>query len=134
MNAASATGNLVIAGDTSSQSITGGRGTTSLWGGAGDAADTLSGNNSGTDMFWYGLGEGKDVLQNVGVEDVVNVYNINLANVTGAEIGNSSVAIKTTAGDTLTVNRTSGAATTTFQLADGSKWNANYSSKTWEQA
>ena len=84
-------------------------------------------------MFFYGYGEGKDVLQNVGTADLVNLDHIDLSQLTGYEIGSSAISITTAAGETLTVNKASSAASTTFALSDGSKWTANYSTKTWEQ-
>ena len=133
IDAASASGGNQLAGDSSSQSIAAGRGGDSLWGGAGTAADTLKGG-SGSDVFFYGYGNGKDVMQNVSGDDLVTLFDISLSQLKSAEISTTgSIVVTADNGDVLTVNKASGATGATFQLADGSKWTATYSTQEWSQ-
>ena len=131
INASSATGNAILAGDSNSQVITGGRGSSSLWGGAGSTKDTLVAGN-GTNTFFYGYGEGSDLVNNTGENDVINLYNITLNDLSGYEINGNKVTITTKAGDTLTVNGKA----TTYLVGDGQgniiTAHANHSTNKWE--
>ena len=128
IDASGNSGNTTIAGSSISETITGGTGNTSLWGGTGKDADVLNSTSGSTTMFFYGQNQGNDVI-NGSANDVVNLYGLNLADITSANIESSRVVFATTANDTVTVNGVQ-----TFQLADGSKWTANYTTNTWEQA
>lgn len=123
---------LVLAGDGASQTINAGRGDSSLWGGLGSAADTLKGSTTSGSVvnFFYGYGEGNDVINNSKTDDVVNLYNISLDQLTSAVIDTSKITITTNAGQTLTVNGTAN----TFVLAGGAKFQADRSTKTWSAA
>ncbi|MBQ6976144.1 MAG: hypothetical protein IJQ16_06300 [Selenomonadaceae bacterium] len=123
-------GENLIAGNSSSNLIVGGSGNNSLWGGAGGVDDTLQGG-SGYNAFWYGQGEGNDSLTNMKQGDVVNLYNINLSDITSAQVDSENVYVTTTSGNTLKVN-CSGEVTPTFQLANGEKYAYNRSSGTWQ--
>lgn len=124
------TGDVLFAGKANtSETITGGQGSSSLWGGAGNTKDVLVGNGSGTTQFFYGLGEGSDVI-NGSSQDSVNLYNITVNDITKATINDNNVVFTTTGNTTVTVSGGVG----TFKLADGSAWTANYSSKTWDPA
>ena len=120
--------NTTVAGSSTAETITGGSGNASLWGGAGTDADVLNATSGSTTMFFYGLNQGNDVI-NGSSNDVVNLYGLNLADITSANIESSRVVFATTANDTVTVNGVQ-----TFQLADGSQWKADYTTNTWTQA
>ena len=128
VDASGRAGNTTVAGSAIAETITGGSGSASLWGGAGQVADVLKSTTGSTTTFFYGLGNGSDSVSGSS-GDTVNLFDINLSDVTAAEIKNSQVIFTTSANDTVTV---SGAQT--FQLADGSKWTANYSTNSWEAA
>lgn len=122
MNATSSTGNIQLAGDSASQSIVGGQGNTSLWGGAGSATDTLVGG-SGVNEFFYLMGNGSDVISG-NATDTVNLLDIKLSDLTAANINTSSnsVIFTTKANETVTVS----GSVQNFKLGDGSAWVANY--------
>jgi len=128
LNAANSAGTNLLAGDANSNTIIGGRGTSSLWGGAGSADDILTGG-SGSNMFWYGQNEGNDTIQNAKQADTLNLYNVQLADITSIEKNDSGWNIGilsntlTLKGDMPTVN-----------LADGSKWTYNNENGSWQQA
>ena len=128
LNAANSAGNNILAGDSNSNTIIGGKGTSSLWGGAGSADDVLTGG-SGSNMFWYGQNEGNDTIQNAKSADTLNLYNVQLADITSIEKNDSGWNIGilsntlTIKGDMPTVN-----------LADGSSWTYNNENGSWQQA
>ncbi|MBQ7498842.1 MAG: hypothetical protein IJU00_13605 [Selenomonas sp.] len=125
---------VVLAGNGDvSETLIGGRGENSLWGGAGSANDTLTGSSAGTTTFYFGKGEGNDVITATSSEDKVLLYNVNLDDI--ANIDNStSGQLKFTLNDgaTLTIKgMSSSSSVSQFQLGDGSTW--TYSNKTWTQ-
>ena len=117
-----------LAGGAASETIIGGRGEASLWGGAGSAADTLRAG-TGENYLFYGFGEGNDVMLDTHRNDKVMLYDISLGQLTAANISGETVTLSTTAGQTLTVSGAAGA----FILADKSVWVPNRQSKTWAQ-
>lgn len=127
IDASGNTGNTTIAGSAIAETITGGTGNASLWGGNGKDADVLNATSGSTTMFFYGQNQGNDVI-NGSANDMVNLYGLNLADVKSANIENSRVVFTTTANDTVTVNGVQ-----TFQLADGTKWKADYTTNQWTQ-
>ena len=127
INASGNSGNTTIAGSATAETITGGSGNASLWGGNGKDADMLNSTSGSTTMFFYGQNQGNDVF-NGSTNDVMNLYDLNLANVKSANIESGRVVFTTTASDTVTVNGVQ-----TFQLADGTKWKADYSTNQWTQ-
>ncbi len=136
VNASASTGTLLLAGDAGSQSMVGGSGNTTLWGGNGvGVSDTLKAG-SGTTTFFYGYSEGNDVLQNVKEEDTVYLFTLNLDNLQDASKAietTGKITLTTTTGDSLTINRASGATVAHIMTADGSKYTATYATKTWSQ-
>lgn len=129
VDAGNAAGSVLVAGDSSSQTIVGGKGSSTLWGGAGSAADTLKGSSGGTSMFFWGTDEGKDIVQSNSANDSVNLYSVKLADVdlTKTAITNSGVTLALNDGSMLTVQTTHDI---TF-LVDGTSWTAQHNSKTW---
>ena len=123
-------GDVLMAGKADTkETIIGGKSNASLWGGAGNTADVLKSTSGSTTDFFYGLGDGNDSISG-SANDTVNLYNINLSDITKADINSSSVVFTTTANNTVSVSGSVG----TFKLADGTAWTANYSSKTWSAA
>lgn len=128
VDASGRAGNTTIAGSAIAETITGGSGNASVWGGVGQVADVLRSTSGSTTMFFYGLGNGSDNISG-SANDTVNLFDIKLSDIASANIQNSQVILTTSTNDTVTV---SGAQT--FQLADGSRWTANYSNNQWEAA
>ena len=122
-------GENILAGNSSSNVIIGGSGNNSLWGGEYNVADTLQGG-SGFNMFWYGIGEGSDSITNAKEGDVVNLYNISLDRILNAQVSAGNISVTMSNGNVLTIQDSSNV-TPTFQLADGTKYNYNRSSNTW---
>ena len=130
LDASAATGSLELGGSTAADVITGGTGSSSLWGGAGNVSDTLKGG-SGEDTFFYGLGEGNDVFVNVASTDKVMLYGINAADVTGATYSATKTTLTMSDGAKLTFNNLANGATFTL---DDSKYTYNSSKKAFEKA
>lgn len=117
-----------LAGTTASESLVGGRAAASLWGGTGSASDTLRAG-TGENILFYGYGEGDDVIQNTYRNDTVMLYNIGLDQISATNINGELISIRTTAGQTLTVN----GKTELFVLGDGSNWKPDRNSGTWQK-
>lgn len=120
----------ILAGNSDKNTIVGGKGSSSLWGGTGSSADSVVGTAGGTAQFFYGLGEGNDTLVAASSNDNVNLYNISLSDITAGEITGSGVKLTTTAGDNVWVS--TGNKNIKFTLSDGSTYTANQSTKQWE--
>lgn len=127
LDASGATGSLELGGSTAADVITGGTGSSSLWGGAGDVSDTLKGG-SGENTFFYGLGEGNDVFVNVASTDKVMLYGINAADVTGATYSATKTTLTMSDGAKLTFNNLANGATFTL---DDSEY--TYNNKAFEK-
>ena len=104
-----------------------------MWGAAGN--DWLCGND-GEDMFWYGKGEGADVVMDCGDEDLVNLYSIELGDITYLDINdeNRTIGIGLAEGEGLTISASDVATSTTIQLSDGSRWKYSYNDRNWSYA
>lgn len=116
-----ATGNFKIVGDASvNNTISGGDGTNYLNGG-GASKDTLRGVSSATDNFYWGTTDGNDTLENVGAEDIVQLYDIKLADIdvatTVKNLKSDKAVIVLNSQQKLTINSTIEDGTT-FALAD----------------
>ena len=122
-------GDVVVAGNSESQSIVGGKGAGMLWGGAGSASDTLKSSAGSTTMFYWGVGEGNDLIVSEGTTDVVNLYDVTLAdlNLSNTNITDGGVTLSLNDGSTLTVQTKRNM---TFAM-DGMRWTADLSSKNW---
>ena len=130
VDASESTGNNNIAGQTNRNiEIKSGSGNSTLWGGSGMSDDTLIGGD-GIDRFMFGRQEGNDLIIGAGDNDTVDLYNINLTDLTAIEPEGSSFTARFNNGEySLTLENYS--ASTTFRLADNSTW--NYSKKEWVQ-
>lgn len=127
LDASGAAGSLELGGSTAADVITGGQGSSSLWGGAGNVSDTLKGG-SGENTFFYGLGEGNDVFVNVASTDKVMLYGINAADVTGATYSATKTTLTMSDGAKLTFNNLANGAT--FTLNDSEY---TYNNKAFEK-
>ena len=124
-------GENVIGGNTNPNLIIGGDGFNSLWGGAGDAADTLRGGAS-SDLISYGYGEGNDIIQNLDENDAVILYNISLNQITGAQVDDEKISLTIDNWHTMTVE-CDGENSPLFGLADGNIYRYSRSSGSWQQ-
>lgn len=123
------TGSVLIAGSAAnSETIKGGNGDSSLWGGAGSNKDVLIGNSSATNVFFYGMGNGSDSISGSS-KDTINLFDIQLSDLTAATIDttNRRVILTTTANETVTVSGgvqdfVVGGVTYTTKYASSSDW------------
>ena len=132
---------VIVGGNNARDTIYAGSGDSSLWGGN-DGFDTLAGG-SGVDMFFYGTNDGDDWIQSASENDVINLYDVTLADIIAADWASPSAraeegavfeqAIVFTSGRTLGISNLS-SVSPTFQLADGSKWQFNRSTTSWQSA
>ena len=118
-----------------SETLTGGSGTNSLWGGSGAVSDTLVGTG-GTTTYGFGKGDGNDVILHSGSDDTVLLYNVSLNDVKSAAVQSSANAfvINLTDGSSLTLKGYSSNSAKTFTLGDGTSWTYSYSTKGWTKA
>ena len=130
VNAVDNPNNLILAGNSISNVIYDGAGNSSLWGGNGNVDDTLVGS-SGAEMFWYGKYDGYDVITNADSSDVVNLYDVNLSEITAANVSASQVVIRFNTGTALVINDSNNV-TPTFQLGGGGRYNYNRNSGQWQ--
>lgn len=130
VNAEENSNNLILAGNSISNTIYDGSGNSSLWGGTGNVDDTLVGS-SGAEMFWYGKYDGYDVITNADSSDVVNLYDVNLSEITAANVSANQVVIRFNTGTALVI-KDSNSVTPTFQLGGGGRYNYNRASGQWQ--
>ena len=124
---------LILAGTYSnSNTIYGGAGNSSLWGGLNNFNDTLVGG-TGSEMFWYGKYDGNDVIEDASSNDTVNLYNIGLDAITELNISANKTFLRFDTGLTLTI-KDEGELTPTFQLADSQRYKYNHDSGEWINA
>ena len=133
INASQAYGSNVLMGNTDSNAIYGGKGTTTLWGGNGNAADTLFGGDEGVDYFMYARTEGNDIIYSDDAKDIISLYNSTLSDITNLHVDDHCVLVTFNTGEILNLGNST-PITPTFQLADGSKYNYNRETKSWQNA
>lgn len=115
----------VIVGNTQGNVLRAGYNGAWIWGWEGN--DTLYGGD-GSDMYWFGKGEGSDVIENCDASDIVNLWSINLSDITSIETdSDNNFSFSFNDGNTLKVN-TSGTSTT-FQLTEGHRWRYDHNSR-----
>ena len=106
LNASAVEGKSTLAGNGYDNLIIGSSENSSMWGGnSHEANDTLVGG-AGADMFWYGKNEGNDVITGTDENDVINLYNVNIADVESYDtwnITNNSVSFNLKDGGSLTI-------------------------------
>lgn len=121
---ASTAGANILVGDVANNIILSGGNNSALWGGFGD--DIIYGG-AGADVFFFGAGEGNDIFCNVGDDDVINLYNATLSDLT--------LALETDSGMMLGVGSNVlaivGQSNTAIAFADGSAIRYNRADKTW---
>ena len=122
---------ILIGADDKNNKITGGYGSSSLWGGSGrNSDDTLIGG-SGYNEFFYAVGNGNDIIQNASSGDLVNLASVSLSQITSAETSFDSINIRFNDGGNLSVqNNPTGLA---YQVAEGiftyNKYTGQWSNK-----
>ena len=108
---------ILVGSAATANTITGGTGTNWLNGG-GASKDTLVGVTGSTDNFYFGKEDGNDIIENLGAEDKVNLYDIATTDIAAVKVSDSKTVITLKNDSKLTINGglTDGA---TFVLTDG---------------
>ena len=130
IDASNSTGNNTLAGDSNSNQIIAGQGADSLWGGNGEISDTLIGG-SGEDTFFFGKNEGDDSIENASADDTINLYDVTLNDITSADVTDNTISIVLNTESNLKI-KSANNLSSTFQLADGSKWKFDHNSNAWQ--
>ena len=128
LDASSAEGNDILAGNQLDNLIIGGTGKNSIWGGYGNSDDTLVGG-SGQNTFYYELGNGNDVINNAHDGDIISLEDVYLDNILSADITSGGVSVDFQGGGSLTVNSN---AAVEYRLADGTTYTADHTRKEWQ--
>ena len=114
-----------LAGGANSETIFASQGDSSLWGGSG-GNDTLTGG-SGDDEFFYSFGNGNDIINNATENDVVNIFNTDLSQITKVETTTSQIKISFSDNGSLSINS---AENVGFKY-QGSTYQLDRHNKTW---
>jgi len=124
LSAAAVEGTAVLVGNSYDNVITAAQDNTSMWGGDAASNDTLIGG-AGADMFFYGVTggkEGNDTISGITEDDTVNLFGIQLADITDFDITNSTIALKFSGGGSLTMANNG----QTFMLANDTNQRYTY--------
>lgn len=137
IDASALTKDASIAGyDNLNDTITGGQGANSLWGGLG--GDDLLIGGSGQNTFFYLNGDGNDTIQSAKSGDTIELWNTSLSDLDLNSIAENSttksIAVKFNNGNTLTVTGTNltGVGFKLGQASDADVWSIN-KDKTWSK-
>ncbi len=87
----------------------------------------------GPETFRCGKNEGSDVVYTNQGHDVISLYDVNLSDITSAEVVGEVIAIGFNTGTFLNVHNTA-EVTSIFQLSDGKRYNYNRSTNQWQGA
>lgn len=128
VDASSSSNNNLLYGDSASNTLIGGAGTTNLWGGESSADDLLIGG-TGQNIFRYGLDEGTDTITNAKSSDTLNLYNLQVSDIINFEDYGDSFKVNFSSG-VLNINNSE---IPTANLADGSTWTFNTDTRTFSQ-
>lgn len=132
INASATTGNNALLGDTNSNIIIGGTGVNVMWGGGGTAADMLIGTG-GENLFLLSKNEGNDSVMNAAHEDTIHLYDVSLSDIVGFAEANNAIALQFNTGSTIVVQDKE-LLSAKFQIADGSTYQYNHVTKSWQTA
>lgn len=124
IDASNSGGANILVGDVANNVILSGGNNSALWGGFGD--DVIYGGE-GSDVYFFGAGEGNDIICNVNADDVINLYNATMKDLTLALETGSGMLIGV-GSNVLTVV---GQSDTAISFADGSAIRYNRVAKTW---
>ncbi|MBO4779122.1 MAG: hypothetical protein J5497_00640, partial [Selenomonadaceae bacterium] len=122
----------IINGSAGADMIYAGDGGSQLWGGFGDASDTLIGGG-GTDIFIGGKNQGVDLFLNASSADIVHLNDATLSDIVATEENNGAIAVAFNNGNVIAA-QSSEVISATFMLADGSAYRFNHVTKSWQTA
>ena len=107
-----------------------GDGGSSLWGGSGTAADALVGG-AGMDIFNVGRNQGNDNIFTASSTDIVNLTDATLSDIVGTLGNDNGIAIGFNTGTVINIQSTD-TLSAAINLADGSSWRFNHTTKAWQ--
>ena len=131
IDASNATGDNSLGGDAKANIIIGGSGSNVLWGGEDSADDILFGG--GENVFFLGKANGNDFVANASVTDTVNLYNATLSDIVATSDNNGVISVAFNTGNVIAVQSTD-TLSATFTLSDGSAYQYNHATQTWQEA
>ena len=132
IDASDATGNNILVGSSkSANSIVGGRGKNSLWGGKGNYSDTLIGGN-GKDVFWWTKNSGSDEVENASQDDTIKLMSIKVKDLSRKKVYDDSIVLTLKNGNSLIIENSSDV-TPTFNFAGGKNYVYNRTTNKWSK-
>ena len=128
LDASQVEGRTTLVGNDYDNVIIASKGDSSMWGGNSSSNDTLIGGE-GSDNFFYTYGNGNDSINNAADNDTVNLFDVNLEQISNVEANMSAIKINFTDGGSLTVNGdTSGLR---YRLGNGDIYTVNQNTREW---
>ena len=122
IDATGSTAQALMAGNELSNTIIGGLGTASMWGGEGNANDLMVAG-SGHNEFYYEIGNGNDTIQGANEGDIIHLgATLDQIDFDGTQMGAGAIVVKFTDGGTLNIES---GANVTFSFDDGTAVRAN---------
>ncbi len=119
-------GQLILTGNDLNNTVIGGSGTNSIWGGYGYDSDLMIGG-SGQNTFFFALVNGNDVIEGAHDGDVIDLTTVNTSEIVGTQITESGTAIGLWDGSVLEVKSN---AAVEYKTADGT-YMADHASGQW---
>ena len=122
-------GKATLVGNASSNSIIAGQDDSSLWGGNG-GNNTLIGGDGDDEFFYFNNGN-NDVVSGADDDEVVNLFGMDISEITGIEVENNAISMNFSNGGSLTVD---GDADVTFKVNSNGvsqNWKVDRSSGEW---
>ena len=132
IDASDATGNNILVGSSkSANSIVGGSGKNSLWGGKGNYSDTLIGGD-GKDVFWWTKNSGSDEVENASQDDTIKLMSIKVKDLSRKKVYDDSIVLTLKNGNSLIIENSSDV-TPTFNFAGGKNYVYNRTTNKWSK-
>ena len=129
LDASQSDGKNILAGNELSNTIIGGTGDNSLWGGYGGADDLLIAG-AGHNEYYYEIGNGHDTISGANAGDVIHLgATLEQINFDGTQISAEGIVVKFTDGGQLDIT---GAAEVSFSFDDGTTVKANRQTQQFE--
>ena len=132
INASGSSGNDTLYGNAGSNEIRAGSGNSTLWGGQYDGtADILIGGD-GVDTFLVGKNDGNDVIQSSSYNDVINLYDVSLSEISTSTDENN-IYLSLNNGSQITIQNSDNLSSAVW-TSDGGRYRYNRSSSSWQSA
>ena len=126
-------GGMFLAGNENSNAIYAGYGGNVLWGGSGYTTTDYLYGGAGADIFMTGKNDGTDLIFNADVNDTINLYDTNLADLVNFSVNENSIALGWNTGN-MTAIATSEVLSPRIQFASGEAFRFNRATGGWQGA